>query len=262
MDDVQREFVDDILRDSLTSEQKKVDVLVAPNSWSRRMLLWTKALLDRIEVVLGLLAVFGIGFLVPTALLFGGGLQICVHVYERSQNRRGLTGSELAIGLAMTLLGGVAGALAIWVASLANFALRRRHPELETQKFKPSGRKAVRLPFAIVTTMALPQLPVLCALFLCFWWAAHFLTAFAASVGAELAGKGSLNAYLICKGASFALTFAMNVYFLLALGVFSRKRRFLLGVWRYRFLVALAAAACAFLLVQLHELVNGGRPWI
>jgi hypothetical protein len=207
----------------------------------------------RIESVIGLWATFVLGFAPPVLLLLFG-----LAALVNEENARDAPAWLCFSGLAATAASGV------WTARMASRALALCHPELgppgsaPVKALLPEGaEERVTLPLAVVMGARLPRVPWLLAAPLGVWWLAHF------GSGAFLGRRTTfwlesavqrpspLLLAVAPQALTFALTFAANLYLLLALALFVRSVPVLLRLWKFRLALNVAITLAVWVSASL-----------
>lgn len=209
-----------------------------------------KRLGQLLESIVGLIAVFFIGF-IPSVFCLLMGLASLVN----EENNREIRWWVLLSALPLVT------ALALWVAKMAGRAMRMSYPELAQWGERPfNGSSAPRepsvdsvdLPMPVTLAMNLPRIPLLLAPLLSLWWLSHFGGGILVSLGvdswveatfphwSEVGKKG------LAQAIGFPFTMALNVYLMLAVGAFTRRLTVLLRVWRWRIVIDVLVALTSF----------------
>lgn len=225
--------------------------ILNPDRWRRR---W-----DALETIVGMLAVFFIGFLPPVLLPIIGFLTLVQHNPDRT------TAIACFVGTV------VSGGLALWTASMANRAFAIYFPGINrvvdagsAERVLPEAldgplefHEEASLPFAVVLGMHLPHIPRLLRVPLGLWWLVHFGYAVAASVGLGFCVKQATSQpapigwSILLMLVSFALAFATNLYLLLSISVFEKRKDVLFALWRWRLAIDFTLALVAVVILLL-----------
>ena len=145
-----------------------------------------------------------------------------------------------------TAISGVTGPMAIWLAKMADSALKRTKHIVEGPSSTASPGEDVylqrRIPFAIVLASMLPPLRRTTRVLLGMWWLGHFLAGVALVVYTSvLLHKGAIQISL-ANGLwavllVYAFHFAANVFLILGVTALFGSPKVTANVWRMRLVI-------------------------
>jgi hypothetical protein len=216
------------------------------------MLTAAKRWRDRAEAIAGAFAVFFIGFAPPVLALLMG-----LAALTNAENAKDLP-AWVCFPVAL-----ISGAFALGLARLIQRTLYMCHPELKKlDRAMLRGQKPLITPFdsdqplektdlpmAIVAGMNLPRIPIALAVPLAMWWLAHGGAGIFIGLRLDQYIDSAVHdapaavKYVLPNVLNFGLSFAANIYLMLAVALFVRKTTVLLWLWKVRLLIDLVLTA-------------------